>query len=64
MEKEKKITNPYLRAAAFIFLLLGSVVMLFPFFWMISGSLKTLREITSPAGKADGVDVLRNRKVV
>ena len=49
MEKEKKITNPYLRAAAFIFLLLGSVVMLFPFFWMISGSLKTLREITSPA---------------
>lgn len=32
---------------AFVLLLFGAVLMLFPFYWMISGSLKTLREITS-----------------
>ena len=48
MSQENKIGSPCLRAAAFIFLAAGSLIMLFPFFWMISGSLKTLREITSP----------------
>ncbi len=43
-----RIQNKYTRALVFILLLLGSLVMLFPFFWMISGSLKTIREITSP----------------
>ena len=32
----------------FILLLAGAVIMLFPFFWMITGSLKTLQEIQSP----------------
>ena len=32
----------------FILLLLGAIVMLFPFYWMISGSIKTLQEIQSP----------------
>ena len=48
MSQDNKIGSPCLRAAAFIFLAAGSLIMLFPFFWMISGSLKTLREITSP----------------
>lgn len=48
MSQDNKIGSPCLRAAAFIFLTAGSLIMLFPFFWMISGSLKTLREITSP----------------
>ena len=43
-----RIQNKYTRALVFILLLLGSLVMFFPFFWMISGSLKTIREITSP----------------
>lgn len=43
-----KIESKGLRVLVFILLLLGSLVMLFPFFWMISGSFKTLREITSP----------------
>lgn len=42
------IESKGLRVFIFVLLLLGSVAMLFPFFWMISGSLKTLREITSP----------------
>ena len=32
----------------FILLLAGAIIMLFPFFWMITGSLKTLQEIQSP----------------
>ncbi len=45
---ENSIGSKGLRILVFIFLSLGAVIMLFPFFWMISGSLKTLREITSP----------------
>lgn len=43
-----RIDSKGLRILVFILLSAGAVVMLFPFFWMISGSLKTLREITSP----------------
>lgn len=40
--------NKILRVLAFILLSIGAIIMLFPFFWMISGSFKTLREVTSP----------------
>ncbi len=43
-----QIQSKFARTIVFIALLIGSLIMLFPFFWMISGSLKTLREITSP----------------
>lgn len=45
---ENRIESRWIRAVVFVLLLLGAVFMLFPFFWMISGSFKTLREITSP----------------
>ena len=32
----------------YILLTLGAIIMLFPFYWMISGSIKTLGEIQSP----------------
>ncbi len=45
---ENRIESRWIRAVVFVLLLIGAVFMLFPFFWMISGSFKTLREITSP----------------
>ena len=52
MNKEKSAGNKIGFYAShtilFILLLVGAVIMLFPFFWMISGSLKTLQEIQSP----------------
>ncbi len=47
MEKSKVIEKT-LHVLIFILLTLGALIMLFPFFWMVSGSLKTLKEIQSP----------------
>lgn len=45
MDKFKEYT---FKTIIFILLLSGAIVMLFPFYWMISGSIKTLQEIQSP----------------
>ena len=39
--------NKILRGSVYVLLSLGTIIMLFPFFWMITGSLKTYREITA-----------------
>ena len=48
MNDSMKIENRWARAFVILLLTLGAIAMLFPFFWMISGSFKTIREITSP----------------
>ena len=48
MNDSMKIESRWAKALVIILLTLGAITMLFPFFWMISGSLKTIREITSP----------------
>lgn len=37
----------YKKIIIYFFLILASIIMLFPFFWMLTGSLKTYNEITS-----------------
>ena len=46
MNDSMKIENRWARAFVILLLTLGAIAMLFPFFWMISGSFKTIREIT------------------
>ena len=48
MNDANKIDRRWARILVTVLLSLGALLMLFPFFWMISGSLKTIREITSP----------------
>lgn len=48
MNDANKIDRRWTRILVTVLLSLGALLMLFPFFWMISGSLKTIREITSP----------------
>ena len=48
MNEANKIDRRWARILVTVLLSLGALLMLFPFFWMISGSLKTIREITSP----------------
>ena len=48
MNDANKIDRRRARILVAVLLSLGALLMLFPFFWMISGSLKTIREITSP----------------
>lgn len=48
MNDANKIGRRWARILVTVLLSLGALLMLFPFFWMISGSLKTIREITSP----------------
>ena len=48
MNDANKIDRRWARILVTALLSLGALLMLFPFFWMISGSLKTIREITSP----------------
>ena len=37
------------KTLTYVFLILGSVIMIFPFIWMILSSLKTMAEITQVA---------------
>ena len=48
MNDANKNDRRWARILVTVLLSLGALLMLFPFFWMISGSLKTIREITSP----------------
>lgn len=43
-----KVKDYTIKTLIFIVLLIGAIIMLFPFYWMISGSIKTLQEIQSP----------------
>jgi len=48
VERNRTAENRIATVLIYVFLTLGAIIMLFPFFWMISGSLKTLKEIQSP----------------
>ena len=49
MEKNSlKIKSTVGKILIYVLLTLGAIIMLFPFYWMISGSIKTLGEIQSP----------------
>jgi len=39
--------NKIVKIFIYFFLIMGSILMLFPFFWMMTGSLKTYQEITA-----------------
>lgn len=47
MAEVKSSKDRIISVIIYIFLIVGAVVMLFPFYWMISGSFKTLQEIQS-----------------
>ncbi len=44
---QDKVKHNLSMALIYILLTIGAIVMLFPFYWMISGSIKTLQEIQS-----------------
>ncbi len=47
MERNRRLETRIATILIYFFLAVGAIIMLFPFYWMISGSLKTLKEIQS-----------------